>query len=261
MNRLTEKLEDLRKKREKAFVPYIVAGEPSWAATKDIVLQLEKTGVTAIELGVPFSDPIADGPVIQAAADRALANGVSLASIFENVEQIRRVLNIPILLMGYWNVFLQFGREKVLERSAGAGVDGFIIPDLPPEADPEFFRLARERDLCTVLLVSSLTPDPRLKRLLEVCTGFLYYVPQLGITGLDLKITAEIENRIAAIRSLSHLPVFVGIGIKTREDVKAMGGIADGVIMGSRIVSYIEENRSTENIGELVGGLVGKLLV
>ena len=260
MNRLTGKLADLREKSEKAFVPYIVAGEPSWTATKDIVLQLEKAGVTAIELGVPFSDPIADGPVIQAAADRALAGGVSLASIFDKVEEIRRVSNIPILLMGYWNVFLQFGREKVLERAVGAGVDGFIIPDLPPEADPDFFRLAGEREICTVLLASTQTPDGRLKTILKTCTGFLYYVPQLGITGLDLQITSEIENRIKTIRSLGRLPVFVGIGIKTRDEVTAMHRIADGVIMGSRIVSYIEDSRSAENLGERVGRMVSKLM-
>ena len=260
MNRLTQRLTTLMAERGKAFIAYIMAGVPSWSATRDIILGLEKAGVTAIELGVPFSDPIADGPIIQAAGNQALSLGVTLPEIYQNVEIIRKDSDLPILLMGYWNVFLQYGRAKSLDVARGVGVDGLIIPDLPPEADPDFFRLAVEREVCTVLLATTSTSEDRLKGLLDCCTGFLYFVPQLGITGLDLRITDIIRDKITGLRSLTSLPVCVGIGIKTREEVAAMNELADGVIVGSRIVSFIEEHKSNNDLGSQTGELVKNLL-
>ena len=183
MNRLTRRMEQLKGEGGKAFIAYIMAGEPSWEAVEDIICELERAGVTAVELGVPFSDPIADGPVIQAAANRALARGVTLQEIFDRVSALRSRTELPLLLMGYWNVFLQYGRERCLEAARSAGVDGFIIADLPPEADPEFMDLAAARQVCTVLLASEQTPEDRLRGILASASGFLYYVPQLGITG------------------------------------------------------------------------------
>ena len=260
MNRLTRRLETLKAEGRKAFIAYIMAGVPSWSATRDIILSLEKTGVTAVELGVPFSDPIADGPIIQAAGNEALSLGVTLPEIYAEVRKLREDSDLPVLLMGYWNVFLQHGRQKSLEAAEDAGVDGLIIPDLPPEADPDFFHMAADREICTVLLATTSTSEERLEALLGFCRGFVYFVPQLGITGLDLRITDAIRERIARLRSLTPLPVCVGIGIKTREEVAAMNRLADGVIVGSRIVGFIDEKKEEPDLGAMVGELVAGLL-
>ena len=259
-NRLVGSMNALRERQGKAFIAYIMAGEPSWESTRDIVLSLEDIGVTAVELGVPFSDPIADGPVIQKAANRALAGGVTLASIYDHVERIREHTDIPIVLMGYWNVFLQYGREKSIERAVIAGIDGFIIADLPPEAEPDFFAGARESGLCTVLLASELTGEERLGRIAAATTGFLYYVPQMGITGLSLSITESVKARVRKIKTLTDQPVCIGLGVKTREDVSSLYEAADGVIVGTRIVEHIEAHRDQEDIGSLTARFVKTLM-
>ena len=260
MNRLLQRMKQLKDSDGKAFVAYIMAGEPSWDAVLDIVCELDRIGVTAVELGVPFSDPIADGPVIQAAANRALARGVSLSEIFERVSSLRERSNLPLLLMGYWNVFLQYGRQRCIERARSVGVDGFIIPDLPPEADPEFFDMARNQDLCTILLASELTPPERLKRILASVLGFLYYVPQLGITGLELSAGKAVENRIRMIRSLTDTPICIGIGVKTREDARRLTGYADGVIVGTRIVEFIHRHADQPDLPQATARFVAGLI-
>jgi tryptophan synthase alpha chain len=253
-------MDELKQEGSKAFVAYIMAGEPSWEAVGQIILELERVGVSAVELGVPFSDPIADGPVIQAAANRALARGVSLVQIFEQVSKLRRLTDLPLLLMGYWNVFLNYGRQQCLETARSAGVDGFIIADLPPEADPEFFRLAGQRELCTVLLASELTPELRLKRILATTSGFLYYVPRLGITGLELTVDQAVQKRIQLIRSLSEVPICIGIGVKTREDARKLTRHADGVIVGTRIVEFIHQHADQPDLPRATARLVSELM-
>ncbi|UCF97479.1 MAG: tryptophan synthase subunit alpha [Spirochaetaceae bacterium] len=260
MNRLKQRMEQLKKQGGKAFVAYIMAGEPSWEAVPGIIFALERVGVSAVELGVPFSDPIADGPVIQAAAKRALARGVTLADIFQHVEALRKHTDLPLLLMGYWNVFLQYGRERCLETARSAGVDGFIIADLPPEADPDFFALAGKQDLCTVLLASELTPEDRLRRILASTSGFLYYVPQTGITGLELKAGEAVESRIHLIRSLSETPICIGIGVKTRDDVQTLTRYADGVIVGTRIVEFIHQHAGEPDLPQATARFVAGLI-
>jgi tryptophan synthase alpha chain len=260
MNRLTERMGRLKKQGGKAFIAYIMAGEPSWDTVQDIVCELERVGVTAVELGVPFSDPIADGAVIQAAANRALSRGVTLSEIFERVSALRKLTRLPLLLMGYWNVFLQYGRERCLQTARSAGVDGFIIADLPPEADPEFFDLARKQELCTVLLASELTPEDRLRRIVTSATGFLYYVPQLGITGLELTAGEAIENRIRLIRTLTDTPICIGIGVKTRDDARRLTRYADGVIVGTRIVEFIHRHAEQPDLPRATARFVAELI-
>jgi tryptophan synthase alpha chain len=250
----------IREKKGKAFIPYIMAGDPDWNATHRIILSLEQAGVAAVELGVPFSDPIADGPIIQEAGNRSLERGVTLEQIFEHVKTLRGETELPVLLMGYWNVFLQHGREETLEDAREAGVDGFIIADLPPEAEEGFFSMARERGLCTVLLAAELTSESKLRQIAQTSTGFIYYVPQLGITGLDLSITRAIEERIKTIKTMTETPVCVGIGIKTKEEATKLCAAADGVIVGTRIVQFIHENRNQNDIGPLVEKFVGSLM-
>jgi tryptophan synthase alpha chain len=253
-------MESLRNDGAKAFIAYIMAGEPSWEATRDIICELEQAGVSAVELGVPFSDPIADGPVIQAAANRALARGITLESIFEHVSELRSRTELPVVLMGYWNVFLQFGRERCLEVGRSAGVDGFIIADLPPEADPEFLELAAERKLCTVLLASEQTPEERLHRIADAASGFIYYVPQAGITGLELTAGQAVEERVRQIRGLTDTPICIGIGVKTRDDARSLTRYADGVIVGTRIVEFIHEHGNRPDLPGATARFVADLI-
>jgi tryptophan synthase alpha chain len=260
MNRLEQRMEQIRAEGEKAFVSYIMAGEPSWPAVREIIVALERVGVSAVELGVPFSDPIADGPVIQAAANRALARDVNLGEIFKQAREIREQTEIPLLLMGYWNVFLQYGSERCLESARSVGVDGLIVADLPPEADPHFFDLARERGICTILLASELTAEDRLRQISAATTGFLYYVPQLGITGLELKTDEALEQRVGRIRQLSDVPVCIGIGVKTRDDVQKLTRCADGVIVGTRIVQFIHRNADLPDLPEATARFVSELI-
>ncbi len=260
MNRLVKKMADLQAQKRKAFIVYLMAGEPSWPACAEIILALERAGVAAVELGVPFSDPIADGPVIQAAANRALAGGVTLRSIFSQVKKIREKTEVPILLMGYWNVFLKYGKEKVLQDASLSGIDGFIIADLPPEAGYGFFAAAKERELCTILLASELSSPERLRVIAETSTGFIYYVPQTGVTGLELAVTEAVKTRIEEIKSMTPLPVCIGIGIKTPAEAASINEVADGVIVGTRIVDFIETNRNEERLGALVGDFVKEFI-
>jgi tryptophan synthase alpha chain len=260
VNRLVRVLDDLKRRQRKAFIAYLMAGDPDWETLADIILSLEEAGVSAIELGVPFSDPIADGPVIQRAAQRALSRGVSLAGIFACVGELRDRTQIPILLMGYWNVFLQFGRDRTLREAGRAGVDGLIIADLPPEAEPAFFRAAGEQGLATVLLAGELTTDERLKTILEACSGFLYYVPQSGITGQRLVIDGSVEQRIREVRRQARIPVCIGIGVKSGEDVRQLNAVADGVIVGTEIVGFIAAHRTEKDIARAVGDRVRALL-
>lgn len=260
MNRLVQRMKKLKGKGDKAFIAYIMAAEPSWEAVLSIILELERVGVSAVELGVPFSDPIADGPVIQAAGQSPVGRGVTLNEIFDRIGAIREQTDLPILLMGYWNVFLKYGRERCIETAHSAGVDGFIIADLPPEADPVFFQLARDRDVCTVLLAAELTPEDRLKRIIAATSGFLYYVPQAGITGLELKAGEAVEQRIRLIRSLTDTPICIGIGVKTREDAQKLGRYADGVIVGTRIVEFMHNQEGKPDLPQRTARFVAELI-
>ena len=244
----------------KAFVAYLMAGDPTLQGSLDIVRAMDAAGVSAVELGVPFSDPIADGPVIQAAANRALAAGVTLQAILDAMRGLRRDCDIPVVLMGYWNVFLRYGREKVIAACADAGVDGFVIPDLPAEADPGFYTAARERGLATVLLASEFTTLERLERIARTTTGFLYYAPRTGITGLDLSVTQAIRDRLVDIRKLTSQSVCVGMGVKTRDDVRSLNQAADGVIVGTRIVDHVDRLRADPSLPARVADLVKEMV-
>jgi len=259
-NRLTSRMQSIAREGRKAFIAYIMAGDPSWEATRSLAFALDRAGVAAVELGVPFSDPIADGQAIQEAGLRALAGGVTLRRIFEQVELIRESTDIPILLMGYWNVFLQYGGERTVRRAVQAGVDGFIIADLPPDSGRAFYEAAAGEGLCSVLLATGRTSPGRLRLIAERSSGFIYFVPQPGTTGLELAITDDVRDRIRAIKELTDPPVSVGIGVKTREDVRTLGGISDGVVVGTRLVRHIHENRDRPDLADGTARLVRSLM-
>jgi tryptophan synthase alpha chain len=242
MSRIGRTFSGLRKKGGKAFIPYIMAGDPTIHKTRELVKTLEDCGADIIELGVPFSDPLADGPTIQRAAQRALTEGVTLHSVLELVAILRRDTRIPIVLMTYYNPVFRYGEEKFVSDAAEAGVDGTIIPDLPPDEAGDLIRYAGKRRLDTIFLLAPTSTEERIKKVSRASSGFIYYVPITGITGSKLSIDQAIEAQVARIRNESGKPVAVGFGISTPEEASTISGFADGVIVGSAIVKRIENS-------------------
>ncbi|HET6466142.1 MAG TPA: tryptophan synthase subunit alpha [Nitrospiria bacterium] len=250
---------ELRSKKEKALIPYIMAGDPRLERTKEMVLAMEKAGADMIELGVPFSDPIADGPVIQRAGQRSLKCKTSLKDILSLVADLRKKTNIPLILMTYYNPVLKLGVENLFKAAERAGVDGLIIPDLPPEEGRAVLEESRRCGLNWILLSAPTTPVNRLKFLAKQTQGFLYYVSLTGITGSSLKDLSEVRTRLSMIRRMTDKPVAIGFGISTPEQAKALGEMADGVIVGSAIVRLIEQHLEDPELPFVVSAFVKRL--
>lgn len=242
MNRITYTFEYIRKGKKKAFIPYIMAGDPSLRKTVELVLLLEECGADIIEIGVPFTDPLADGPVIQMAAERALRRGVTLRRVLGTVKEIRKLCQIPIVLMTYYNPVFKYGLEPFLRDAEDAGVDGLIIPDLPPDEAGELIKPARDYSIATVFLLAPTSTPERIRMVSDASTGFIYYVSVTGITGSELAIGSDMKRMIKSIRKVSKKPVSVGFGVKRPEDARSVAKISDGVIIGSSIVRMINEN-------------------
>jgi tryptophan synthase alpha chain len=259
MNRIDHTFETLRARKEKALIPYIMAGDPFLERTEELVLAMEQAGADIIELGVPFSDPIADGPVIQKAGQRALQRKTSLKDILTLVDDLRKKSNIPLVLMTYYNPIHKFGVEKLFKEAQTAGVDGVIIPDLPPEEGRAVLEQSRKSGLNWILLSAPTTPINRLRFLSKQTQGFLYYVSLTGITGASLKDFSEVRARLKMIRRMTDKPVAIGFGITTPEQAKALGKLADGVIVGSAIVRLVEEHLEDPEILSVVAAFVKRL--
>ena len=259
MSRIGKTFEQLRSKGEKALIPYLMAGDPYLERTEELVLTLAQSGADIIELGVPFSDPIADGPVIQRAGLRALKWKTSLRDILKLVEAIRRKTEVPLVLMTYTNPVSKFGEEHFIREAVSAGVDGVILPDLPPEEGRLFMSQAEKQDLDVILLAAPTTPRDRLEMISRLTRGFLYYVSLIGITGASLGELREVQARILGIRKLTPKPIAVGFGIETPKQAAAMARVADGVIVGSAIVRLIEDQIDRPELLRSVGGFVKDL--
>jgi tryptophan synthase alpha chain len=230
-----------KEERRRALVAYLCAGDPSLAATERLVPAIEKAGADVIELGIPFSDPIADGPVIQAASQRALAAGVSLPKVLEAVARMRQGgVSAPLVLMGYANPMVAMGLERFAETASRAGVDGAIVPDLPLEAAEPAAALFEKVGMDLVLLAAPTTPPERLARIAERTRGFLYFVSVTGVTGARADLPSELPSQLAKARELSRAPVAVGFGVSTPEQARLLAAHADGVVVGSAIVRAIE---------------------
>ncbi|MBI5101940.1 MAG: tryptophan synthase subunit alpha [Nitrospirae bacterium] len=253
MSRIGKKFRDLKKSGRKAFIPYIMTGHPDIARTRRLIHILEDSGADIIELGVPFSDPLADGPTIQQAAQTALQQGVTLRSVIEFVGGIRNVTQIPIILMTYYNPVFKYGEERFAADAARAGVDGVIIPDLPPDEAGTLIKHSRAHGLDTIFLLAPTSTAPRIERVTKASTGFIYYVSITGITGSKLSMDLSIESHIAAIREKSGTPIAVGFGISTPEEAAAVSRFADGVIVGSAIVK--QAGRPDEEIRDYLNSL------
>lgn len=242
MSRLEDRFARRRATGQAALIPYIMAGDPSLEATERLVPALEAAGADIIELGVPFSDPLADGPVIQQAGQRALAQKTSLRSVLELVARLRRKTAVPLVLMTYYNLIHRYGEAAFARDAAQAGVDGIILPDLPPEEAGTLAPAAREAGLDLIRFVAPTSPPARIKTVCRGASGFVYYVSLTGITGAGLKDLEEVRPRVAAIRRFTKLPVAVGFGVSTPEQAAAIARIADGVIVGTALVRVIAQN-------------------
>jgi tryptophan synthase alpha chain len=258
MSRIDLTFQRLRSEGRTALVPFIVGGEPSLDATEALIPKMAKCGADLIEIGIPFSDPLADGPVIQAAYQRALKKGVNLPEIFRMVQRLRGI-STPLVLMAYFNPVLQYGLKTFAQDCHQNGIAGVIIPDLPPEEAGPWIREARPFDLDTIFLTAP-TSSPERIRLVDRCSrGFIYHVSVTGVTGTRGELPVELEGAVKQIREYSRKPVAVGFGISTPAQAKAVSLFADGVIVGSTIVNLIEEHRNSPELVRKVGDFVSSL--
>lgn len=260
MSRIDKKFKELKQLKKKAFIAFISAGDPDLKTTADLVIALGNAGVDIIELGIPFSDPLADGPTIQASFERALKKGVTVPKILQMVGQVRKFSQTPIALMTSYNPVFHYGEEKFIKDAKAAGVDGIIIPDLPPEEAKTLIALARKADISTVFFFSPTTAAHRVKRISDASTGFIYYVSLTGVTGARTALPADLIEKIKKAKRSTKKPVCVGFGISTREQVKAISAVSDGVIVGSAIVKEIEKNSSQPDMVDRVAQFVKNLI-
>lgn len=247
-NRISATFDRLRRTGQKALIPYIMAGDPSLSETESLVLALEESGADLIELGVPFSDPIADGPVIQKAAERALRSGTSLRNILTMVKSLRTKTQVPLILMAYYNTIMAMGEQAFCDLAVEVGVDGVIVPDMPPEEADILEHAARAHGPCLIYLLAPTSTPDRKADVIHRTTGFIYYVSITGITGAKLQDMGSIKSNVRALRKKSKKPVAVGFGIATPEDARHIGEFADGVIVGSALVRKIEEHQETPEL-------------
>jgi tryptophan synthase alpha chain len=260
MSRIKNTFNRLKKKNETALIPYIMAGDPDLATTKTFVLEMEKAGADIIELGAPFSDPLADGPVIQKAALRSLANRTSIADVLGLVADVRKTSSIPLILMTYYNLIFKYGEERFVHDAVTAGLDGLILPDLPPEEAETLMLAAKQAGLDTIFLLAPTSTDDRIKLVAKVTQGFVYYVSLTGVTGAKLAVQNSIKDALSRIRSVTNKPIAVGFGISSPDQAAqvAMWG-ADGVIVGSALVKVIEENAGNPELVSRVVAFVKAL--
>ncbi len=242
MNRIEAKFEQLRAEGRSAFMPYICAGDPSHEISRKLLLTLEEAGADLIELGVPFSDPIADGPTIQKASERALVDKISLREILDMVETLRQETQIPIALMTYYNPIFRMGEVEFCAAAHRAGVDGVIIPDLPPEEASTLLEVAPAHDLATIFLASPTSSPERMRLIASVSTGFIYCVSVTGVTGARTSLSEEVQPMIIELKKQTQKPICVGFGVSTSEQANAVARLADGVIVGSAIINVMEKH-------------------
>lgn len=242
MNRIHKTFQELRQSETCAFMPYLCAGDPTPELTPDLLLTLEDAGADLIELGVPFSDPIADGPTVQRASERALSHNISLEHILDMVFNLRQKTEIPIALMSYYNPIFSIGETEFCKRAQDVGVDGVIVPDLPPEEGQPLLDVAPKYNISTIFLVAPTSSSDRMELIGSVSTGFIYGVSLTGVTGVRATLSDEITPMITELREHTDKPVGVGFGVSTPEHAKQVSEIADGVIVGSAIVNVIEDN-------------------
>lgn len=259
MNSINQVFKALERKGGRALIPFITAGDPDLETTKQLIFTIEKSGGDILELGVPFSDPLADGPTIQASSERALKNGVNLDKILALVREVRPKVNMPLVLMSYYNPLFKFGLERLAEYSKKIGVNGFIIPDLPVEESSHWIRIARLKKLDTIFLVAPTTSLSRARKIAKRSTGFIYYVSLTGVTGARKKLPEDLIENLTKLRKMTKKPIAVGFGISSPEHVKMLSPYAHGLIVGSAIVRLIERAKNSKDACKKVSAFVSSL--
>ena len=260
MGRIETAFDELKRQGRKGFIPFITAGDPDLATTAKILVELSQAGATVIELGVPFSDPMADGPVIQRASERALKHELGIGDILHVVADVRRGIETPIILFSYFNPLLQFGLKRLAQEAKAAGIDGVLVTDLSPEEAAEFETELRANDLDMIFLIAPTSTDERLKLVAQHARGFIYAVSRAGVTGVRTRVSEEAEKLVNRMRQFSSLPIAVGFGISTRDQVNDVQRYADAVVIGSAIVSEIERLQgATSALAKGIGDFVKDL--
>ncbi|MCX5656950.1 MAG: tryptophan synthase subunit alpha [Candidatus Omnitrophica bacterium] len=259
MNRIVQKFRELKKADKKALITYVMAGDPDLRMTYKLILEMARQGADIIELGVPFSDPIADGPTIQRAGQRALRSKTDLGKILTLVSRLRKKTEVPIILMTYFNILFRFSLVKFVREASKRGVDGLIIPDLIPEEAGELLSLSKTHNLSLIFLVSSTSGTARIKKIASMTRGFIYYVSLTGVTGARSSLPQDIKDNVLRIKRISSKPVCVGFGISGANQVKEIFKFSDGAVVGSAIINVIEKNLGKRNLVEKVGSFIKHL--
>ncbi len=258
-SRITRRFEELRRSGQMGLVAFVTAGDPSLAATESLVLTLAEAGADVVELGVPFSDPIADGPAIQRSSERALRARTTLAGVLDVVASVRRKSSVALVLFSYYNPVLQMGLTHFADRAAEVGADGVLITDLTPEESADYRRAVRERGLDTIFLAAPTSPDERLSRIAGCSSGFLYLISRTGVTGAKKTLPDDLPGLVRRVRRMTSLPIAVGFGISEPGHVSMLGGLADAAVVGSALVETIERATSLDQAQAEVAALVRTL--
>jgi tryptophan synthase alpha chain len=258
-NRIDRKFVELRARGESGFVPFLTFGDPEPGLTLSLMEALERSGASLIELGVPFSDPMADGPILQRAAERALAGGATLRGCLDVVAEFRRRSQLPVILFGYYNPIFRYGVERVSRDANAAGVDGFLCVDLPPEESGDLERATRTHGLDLIYLLAPNSTLDRMRKVLSRARGFVYFVSVTGVTGVRAGLTENLESLVRSVKRLTPLPVGVGFGISTPEQARYVATFADAVIVGSAIARVIEQCADRAGSVQAVEGFASSL--
>jgi len=260
MNRIVERFARLKKSGEKGLVAYIGAGDPNLEATRQLALAFDPAGVDILELGVPFSDPLADGLVNQLAAQRGLESGTTPPKVLETVAAVRRHSQIPIVLYAYFNLLHRRGIKQFIDDAAAAGVDGLLVLDLPPEESGNYESLMQPAGLCNIYLVAPTTPEERIELIAKRATGFIYYVSREGVTGMQDRVAANLAEMTAKIRAHADLPIAVGFGISNPDQARLVAQSADAVVVGSAVVNQIAQHGKSPDLVPKVVATVTSLV-
>jgi len=249
--RIEQHFDALKKKGEKALVVYLTAGDPDLETTRLLMPSLQEAGVDILEIGVPFSDPTADGPIIQAASQRALHSGATLSNILDMIDSIRPVVRIPIVLFGYYNPIFSYGNERFAIRAKEVGVDGILVVDLPPEESQELRQYTDHARIDFISLIAPTTDNSRIQKIAKKATGFLYYISITGVTGTAKPVISTIKSDVERIRSATALPLVIGFGISTPSQAADIASCADGIVIGSAFVDLLVKNIGKSNLIEI----------
>jgi len=261
MNRIERRFEELKEKNKKAFVVFITCGDPNLNTTRKLLIEFDRIGVSLIELGIPFSDPLADGPVIQRASERALRNRINPKVGFNLVKGIRDKINTPICLLTYYNLIFCYPQKLFLKEAKDSGIDGLIIPDLPPEEGKDLIREAERLNLDTIFFLSPTSNLKRIKFVSEISKGFIYYVCLTGVTGERKELPKDLTINIQRIKRFTKKPVLVGFGISKKWQVKEVSKISDGVIIGSAIIKRIEKSLGRSDLEDKIISFTKRLMI